>query len=452
MQVSKISKASKIAIIGAGPGGLSAAEALKELGYHEITVIEKLNRPGGMSLSFSYPAEKGNEVIYELGSLQPTYSKYFHALIKKNNLHIGKNNTSDKEDEVKIKMYSLKEHRAIVDFKKYHFGFPFKQLIQALPQGLRFFYYLLKYYRLNQPGYDQIGQEHLTKLSIGYEEWLTEKNFKSIDVVLRMLGSIATFSNPSSRQFVPLVANIKVFLNLMGPPTTYINGTLRYFKEGYQELWNRVAKNHDVIFNAKISKVERNEKNVKIFLENKVLEFDKLIVTCSLTEALTFLDASAEENLLFSKVHYAPGWRAAFLAKNMPHDALYALIDPYLDNPTATPSIQSFYPEGQIDEQTWLYSSMFNLNKDEDIKPLLEKADTLLKSEFGATEIKWLNSCYWPDYVPYFLGQDIKEGIFQKLERLQGQHHTYFLGGTLSGSAQAVVVDYSYDRIKKFFG
>lgn len=449
--MNRISKDAKIAIIGAGPAGLSAAEALKELGFQHITIFEKLNRVGGMSLSFAYPTEKGKEIIYELGSLQPTYSKYFHALIKKNNLHIGKNNTAEGENKVKIKMYSLKEHRALVDFKKYQFGFPLTQLIQSLPQGLRFFYYLLKYYRLNQSGYDQIGQENLTKLSIAYEEWLNQKNFKSIDVVLRMLGSIATFSNPTSRQFVPLVSNIKVFLNLIGPPTTYINGNLKYFKEGYQELWNRVAKNHDVMLNAKISKVERKEKNITVVLEDKVLEFDKLIVTCSLTQALTFLDVTKEENALFNKVHYAPGWRVAFLAKNMPHDALYALIEPYLDNPTAIPSIQSFYPEGQIDEQTWLYSSMFNLNKDDDIKPLLDKADTLLKTEFGATEIKWLNSCYWPEYVPYFLGEDIKDGIFQKLEKLQGQCHTYFLGGTLSGSAQAVVVDYSYNRIKKFF-
>lgn len=39
---------SRIAIVGAGPSGLSAAYALCKLGYSDVTVFEKERSPGGM--------------------------------------------------------------------------------------------------------------------------------------------------------------------------------------------------------------------------------------------------------------------------------------------------------------------------------------------------------------------------------------------------------------------
>lgn len=38
----------RIAIVGAGPSGLSAAYALSKLGYTDITVLEKHHSVGGM--------------------------------------------------------------------------------------------------------------------------------------------------------------------------------------------------------------------------------------------------------------------------------------------------------------------------------------------------------------------------------------------------------------------
>lgn len=445
-------KDEKIAIIGAGPAGLSAAEALKELGYQHITVFEKLDRVGGMSLSKYYTTSSGQKIAYELGSLQPTGSKKLSALLKKYDLHHGKHNASQNKQSLKIKMYSLNEHRAVVNFVDHLSGFPLSDTLRFFPQTLRFVNHLIKNYALIHPGYTHIGEKRLSELSIGYEDWLDQMNFKSFDLVLRMLGSMATFSNPIPRKNITLLANTKIFLNLLYPPMSYINGTLRFIKQGYQELWNRVAKNHEIIFNSNINKLIRKPTGVEIYLDDKVHTFDKAIITCSLAETLHFLDVTDDERELFNKVQYSPGWRVAFLAKKMPHDALYALIEPYLESTGETNGVQTFYPEGKVDEETWLYSSVFNENKYENIETALANAKELLSREFGATDIQWLDRAYWPEYVPYFLGEDIKNNILQKIEGLQGKNSTYFLGGTLSGSAQAVVIEYSYDRINKIFG
>lgn len=38
----------RIAVVGGGPSGLSAAYALCKLGYSDVTVLEKHQSPGGM--------------------------------------------------------------------------------------------------------------------------------------------------------------------------------------------------------------------------------------------------------------------------------------------------------------------------------------------------------------------------------------------------------------------
>ena len=48
----KINDVGKIVILGAGPTGLGAAYRLKELGYENFTVIEKLDHVGGLASSF----------------------------------------------------------------------------------------------------------------------------------------------------------------------------------------------------------------------------------------------------------------------------------------------------------------------------------------------------------------------------------------------------------------
>ena len=53
MASSTIDKTSRIAIVGAGPAGLSTAWFLSKRGYHNVTVLEKLGRVGGLCKSLT---------------------------------------------------------------------------------------------------------------------------------------------------------------------------------------------------------------------------------------------------------------------------------------------------------------------------------------------------------------------------------------------------------------
>jgi predicted NAD/FAD-binding protein len=53
MASSTIDKTSRIAIVGAGPAGLSTAWFLSKEGFHNVTVLEKLGRVGGLCKSLT---------------------------------------------------------------------------------------------------------------------------------------------------------------------------------------------------------------------------------------------------------------------------------------------------------------------------------------------------------------------------------------------------------------
>ena len=438
----------KIAIIGAGPGGLGAAERLKELGYNNITIFEKSSHAGGMVLSEEYLAPSGKKIIYEMGSIQPTKSKPLHNLFKKYQVEIKKE--LDHRSVLNIKVYSLEKNKAIADYRKYLIGYPLSKIVGVTIDRIKLLFGLLPFFKLVKPGFSNLDPALLDKASMSFEEFIDTLNLSSIKDELKVAGSVVNFSNPKIKNELPIIVTAKILFNIIQIPQRYVNGKVVMIGDGYQSLWLKAAKSHNVIYDANIESIERNEKGVKINFNHQAMQFDKLIVTCSLTNALKMLDATPIEHQLFEKVRYCPGWRVAFVAKNLPHDALYALVEPYF-NENHPPVLQSFYPEGKIDENTWLYTGFCNSSDPAAIEEIKVNTASLLKKYFNVSEIEWVNQCYWPEFGPFFSREDVKKNIFHQIDSIQGVNNTYYLGGTISGGTNAVVVDYSYARIDEFF-
>ncbi|HEY1584577.1 MAG TPA: FAD-dependent oxidoreductase, partial [Polyangia bacterium] len=64
-------KSLRIAVVGAGPSGLTAADTLQQLGYQNVTVFEKNDRVGGKVYSY-----RNGATVSELGAVfaSPDYS------------------------------------------------------------------------------------------------------------------------------------------------------------------------------------------------------------------------------------------------------------------------------------------------------------------------------------------------------------------------------------------
>lgn len=444
----------RIAIIGAGPSGLASAEALRELGYQNVTVFERNQQAGGMALTEHYHTPDGRDIPYELGSFQPIGFRPLAKYMKKYHIHLGKANLGKSHNPNKPfygKIYSLKKHQPMLDYVHYRLGMPMSEAIWLLPDVMKLMKLLIRYRKLLEPGLDSLPQSLLDELSIPVETWVSNHHFKRTELLLNFMGSTTTFSNPNFKQTVPALILFKLLYQLILLPQRYINGSFKYVREGYQQLWIEVAKSHNVLYGVNIEKIKRDENGVDVTFDNQTLHFDKLILTCAPVQLLHFLDVTPEEKYVYERVRHVPGWRVGFLAKGLPKDALYAFLEPYLDPEYSQPTLQCFYPEGQVDDETWLYSSVINLSTEEGLEPVLAAAKKLLQREFKGEITEWLCSRYWPEYTPHFSQEDMRAGLYQKLKALQGKNHTFYFGGAISGTSHQEVSKYAEKMVKKNF-
>lgn len=447
-------KTSRICIVGAGPSGLASAEALKELGYTNVTVLERSQEAGGMALTEYYRTPDGRDIPYELGSFQPIGFKPLSKYFKKYDVHLGKKNLSKSQNPDKPfygKIYSLKDHKPVIDFTRYKLGMPLSQALGWMLDNMKLVAILIKYRKLMDPGF-ALPQNLIDELSVPVGHWVKNNNFKEMKTLLTFMGSTTTFSNPKFRDVVPALIMMKLLYQLIRFPPRYLNGSFKFVREGYQQVWQRAAKQHEVLFAVIIKKITRDSTGVTVEMDDKTLHFDEIILTCAPSQLLNFLDLTPEEKYVYERVHYVPGWRVAFLGKGLPHDGFYAFTEPYLDPEYDQPIIQSFYPEGQVDDETWLYSSVVNYSNEQGLEEVLQRSKKLLNQEFKGEITQWLGMRYWKDYTPHFSTEDLRNGILEKLQALQNKNNTYYLGGTISGTSHQEVAVYAEKMVKKFFG
>lgn len=450
-----MSKNQRIGIIGGGVAGLTAAETLQELGYQNITVFEARDRVGGQVLSAAYTTADNKKIIYDLGSVQP-FSFKSHTLaklLKRYQLHFGRGVTA--KNPAYFKIYSLEQKENILDFTKHKLGFPLS-FKKALWLGMDIFKLLKlswRYRKLNNPGFTELSANLAKTLYLPMEEWVDQQQFRVIgDNVKYLIGNILTGANINIKAQIPALYLAKyLFYVLSIAPHRYLDGSYMPVKEGYQELWNRLSKNHHIILDAHITAIKRENNVIRVMLGEQQYEFDKLIFTATVPEALKLLDLSLDEQALFAKVNYAPLWRAAFIGKNLPHDAAYAFYEPYMKS-GYYPSLALFLPEDEVGNGLWLYQVAIAYNKSQGIEDVLAKSTQLLQTHFPGAEVKeWVKTVYWPEYAPYFGIEDIKNGVLAHLNSLQGKNNTYYLGNLLSGASNALVSDFVATFIKQHF-
>ncbi len=442
---------SRIAIIGAGPGGLATAEALKEKGYQNITVIEKTKHVGGMSLSRQYPKEataSQHTITYDMGSIQPFGTSKVFAFIKKYGLHLGKGISLNHPAPIRI--YCMQEKQYVADFLTYPIlGMPLRKLPTLCLDIVKFIPWLYRYRRLAKPGL--ANTQPLGPVSIPMLEWFNVCRFKLLDRLLRTLFGALNFAVYEATPDHALIHGFKnVFYDLLNRHPRYIRGIFLPVREGYQEIWNRVAKNHQVLCGVNIEKIERTGDEIHLYWDSEKHTFDRLVIACSPDSVAQCIDASPQEKTLLSKVRHSPGWRAAFLAKGLPHDAMYIFTD-QMENSAVPPQLYGFIPEGEVEDGVWLYTTMLGFTEKQGVEAVMQHSAELLQQHFGAEVISWVDKAYWSQYNAHFDCEDTKNGMYDLFESLQGLKHTYFVTELLSGPGHSMLIDYAYQLVDKHF-
>lgn len=247
----------RIAILGAGPAGLSTAWFLKELGYRDVLVLEKLGRVGGLveSLNSGYRS-------FDLGAnyVTPAYRETLKLARK-----VGAGTFPGKMyTEARERPGGRLEYRSISDYVREdpHTGEPigFLKIAGALLKYARLRWGVRKW--IDRPDFSRVHDNE--DLCVSFEAWLDANDIgvlkRTFEIPITMMGY--GFLNQIAAPYALKYLSMGSFLILVARGLPGVGRFVRWprrFRQGFQRMWQRVSWHLDVRMNVAVKWVERTK-------------------------------------------------------------------------------------------------------------------------------------------------------------------------------------------------
>lgn len=437
--------AARIAIIGAGPAGLSVAHFLRKKGYSRFTVFEQNAQVGGKCISLTVDGKS-----FDLGANYVTGS---YTIVQELALKLG----ADLYTEGNVKSYDLRTKK-------------FRSVFRAVISESSFFSvawqslkYIWKRWRLNSiissdhPGYRNIATH--PELCQPFEGWLEQNGLKDLtplfEAPVTLMGYGRLTKTPAA--YVLTYIPVTTFLDLIGASiNTHILGYPKRFTEGFQRFFERLSWTFDtdsIKLNTSVTGITRGEHIRVTFISTtggsaETQEFDYLFVCVplhlgALTPILT--DMSTAEKKLFGYVFYDP---FVITTYKMPHcevftAGVFMLPEPKMGKPFV---VNRQFPD--CDYITLYTRSCVGepVDKDAILKAnkdfIKECLDLDLCDPFTYNEFV---------YFPHVTTEAMASGFYDHLEDLQGQNNTFFAGGLMNFELVETIMNYSKHLIDRNF-
>ncbi len=418
----------RVCIVGAGAGGLSAAYYLTQQGYQHVTVLESLDRVGGKCHSITY-----DSCSFDLGANYVTEA--YTEVLRLAELAGAEMYTEDPTTTLYIPEQGEPKYTKPLDAVRGK-----TSLLQFGWATFRYFWERLKLNDIaDRPGFGHISQ--YPELCVSFDEWLVNKRLTElrtlfeVPITIMGYGYLDEVPAPYALKYM----SIKTFFNLvivgLGWPTSWP----KRFVDGFQRFWERIATGLDVRLNVGIDRIERDG-IIRVFVNasEEPLEFDKLILACPMTlDVLTrFLTLSKKEEELFRLVIINPYCLTSHVdtGLELPERIVGMLPLPELGKPFAI--TQQFQDNSLVQ----FYSRMdqeHTITKERVLEGIREYIQRL-----GGRAGDYHTYNEWP-YFPHITAEDMKRGFYSQLEDLQGQQNTFYCGGFLAFELVEPIVNYS---------
>ncbi|MDF2152285.1 FAD-dependent oxidoreductase [Vibrio sp. CAU 1672] len=406
----------RIAILGAGAAGLSAAEALRQKGYKHITVFERTDHAGGKCLSVEINAK-----TYELGA---------GILTKNNTIPLGlakKYHVPIEPADFGHSMFVNKDAKPI---PKQSLALKLKVLWQLF---FRYRRLLNQYKQLESPGFHHLSPS----VTLPFEQFAQNKKITDLAnfFSLFLTGFGYCYSDNVPTAYVLKYVNWKTIV-------AYLKKQVYIFPDGIQGLWTRVAREHDVRFKAKITNIDRAE-GITISTESGTEEFDKLIVTTPLDETSLFMHLSRQEQALFEKIMY------------LDYQTILCTVNNFVEKTGYVP--ENFIREREGHPVFWYYRqagqpvySFYVLTDKSSSEAEVTNNLNAFVRKTGA-EIESVHQFIHWKYFPHVGTEEMSSGFYDKLEKLQGGQNTYYAGEILNFSCVGFTCEYADDLVNRYF-
>ena len=423
----------RIAIIGAGPAGLSAAMELAELGYRNVVVFEKEPQVGGKCRSFIHEGR-----AYDLGAnlTTPRYTS-IRPLAAKLGL------TPRTIAERRIVNLSDETFASLADASV---------LEKLVVRGGASLYAQLRHLT----GIDRDGYAGLRDgVERPFSAWLDRHGlgrFRELFEVLfvaygygRMLDLPAAYA---LKFFDPIHLDASVDI-VLGQPVPFTTD----FVEGFAELWARVVAHWgiDVRLSASVQAIHRSPRGVSVrWTDASGVShddpFDKLVLACPLQSTPSFLDVSPAEAELFSQIRTNEYFVTLARIKGVPDVSTY--VYPYARQVTpGWPTV--FYPPVADDDGLFVFYAYGGDGVDTDVVRARIR-EVVADEAFRGELVEFVHTERW-EYFPHVSSEAMRAGFYDRLEALQGEWHTYYVGELLSFTLVELNHRYSRRRMRAAF-
>jgi len=245
---------------------------------------------------------------------------------------------------------------------------------------------------------------------------------------------------------LPALYFLKFAELLVGAPPSAPLPRFWTVEHGFLKLWKAVAAGlRDLRMNTQVRAVERTPVGIRVHTATESLEFDELVVATPLHDVPPFLSPAPEERAIFGKVRRFDYYTTIVSAEGLPEDGFF-LLQPHAAAPGwegRSVAVHQRYPG---DGMAIAYAYGKPGTDGEAIARQLREDLGRMGGRMGKvhTQVRW-------DYFPHFTSQDIADGIYDRLEALQGQNHTYYVGSLLNFELVEANMAYATALVERHF-
>ncbi|MEU8528857.1 alpha/beta fold hydrolase [Streptomyces sp. NPDC048629] len=409
-----------VCVIGAGPAGLTAARELERRG-HRAVVLEASPDVAGKCES----VEIGGHV-FDLGGHLCTTA--YH-------------NVADLAVELGVETADTTAH--LVHWVSSGRSEPQREDLFR-PEAFK------RYADLRAECFPDIAEPGLAHsaraLAAPVGEWLDEHDLAPLAASLGTGYTAAGYGHLDSPLPALFLAKYAELTGLLSTAPQLLGHTGSFTPaHGFGDLWRRVAAElSDVRTGVRVERIERRTGGVLVHTDQGTVDADELVIAVPMDRVLPLLDATTEERELGSRVEYIDYSTQVVTASGLPRSGFYLLEE---HTRSSTPgACVSFHHRHDGSEVYACYSYGGEGLDMLDLERRLEQDIALLGGRM--TEVH--EQRRW-NFMPHFGSAAIRDGAYDRLEALQGVHHTYYIGGLPSFELVECVVAHARHTIGSFF-
>ncbi len=461
--MTKIDRDARILILGAGPGGLTAAHYLRRYGYKNVTVFEKLGRVGGLCCSIT----EDNQA-FDLGAVMtsPDYREV-HRLARRVGVRLDKLCGIAAFSLDRVGQPAAPYHR-LLDYVAG--GSTFSAHLRYWWQCLRYVWIRFRMRKLfRRPGWAGIS-EH-PELCVSILQWLRDHRLEGLARAFEMpvtafgYGNLDEIPAPYALRYAT-GCGLVAFLLSAAPFARWIPKCLllKRFRHGFQRLWERLAWDLNVRLNVQVTSIQRQADGIVVTYTHPIqllnqqvthaedrAEFDYLIIACPLVkeDLERIMTLTEEEADLQSRLRFIPYAVASFEISNV---VLQERIAFHLPMPEIGAPMIVYQPHPDNELMVFYARLASSQPTSDDESRLREHIERYVRAFGGQINIDddWHSYDAWL-YFKHVSADDMRDGYYDRWERIQGENRTFYVGGLFDFDYVEGVARYSRAVIERHF-